>query len=1525
MSASVASGGAVAASCVALAPLCFALATAWVAFVAPSVVRAGAPEGDLVVQGARPTPELRVQGETATPADWGRLHLRRALFYLEQQDLQGALAEAERAPLDPAANPLADRAACVLAWGYERLGDDAALAGLAHTVAAWPVTPFTEWVREADARRRLRVGGGGDAPRALATLAGEPSAAADADLELAELLTALEEAEAAADAEVANPEELQHRTSAFEPGLEAWLEDHPDHPLAVPVELRLGSLALGAGAWEHAATRFEGAATDLARRRERLEDLRSPADLDAVWADWERDGGFDRLRVVAAPEASVAADLHGWLPDLLDPGREAVELPARPLREATGPASLSRLVPLAPLDSLHRVATLESAARTAFTERERARWRLQQARAELEARREYLLRGQATAEASAAELRLLAAEISDLEADLARILARIDLVSEMEIARIVGEAERIRTRAEESLLRIGAARQFYEEGPDSLRRSPPPPGHPSAGRLLDHGERHARSLAATAQRFGTVLPEDIRRSRDEIWKPALQARVGTLAAEVARLLRMAEETEEAIFARLAALDSEDPLARLHEEIRTRDGEVARRVDAWTEGRRAVVNAAVDAELARLGALAEGVDYGVALAAYELAIRERGDGEGARAAWEQFLQDHPGASTRADALYRLADLELTLAKQGFQEQMAAYLALPEEDRARRVVPILESGQARELYEEIVVRHPDFVHLDAALYHVGVLRADEGDEAGVTALARLVAEQPTSPFRQEAELRMADFRFDEGRLDEAVALYAAAGSGADPGLGVVALYKLGWSHYRRDRFDEAAQAFAQVLDLYAEGAQAPVAKDLRGESTDYLVHALARGGGGPAAARLFDETGARPYEADVFASVGTLLRRYSLFPEAAESDRLWLDRYATDPRALGIAAGLIEAYEAGERPDLARRARLELAERFLPDAAWFRANSADSLRQAATEFSRDALHDVALFHHHRARDLESGSREEWDRALALYDRILALWPEDERNARIQYQIGEAAARSGRRARAHDAFLLASQADESFAADAAWQSLVVLDAWYEDTQTDSLARLLLDEADAYLSRDPYDFRGPDLAWRQAGVAFARGWDEEAAGRYAEFAHRYPQEPRSPRALALRADVFYRGADYATAAEAYADAERVARAARQDSLAAEVAALVPHSRYLHAESLHGTEAAAAFEGVARGWPEFAEAENALYRAGAGFAEGNDVLGATRCFEELLRRHPQGEYARDAHLQLAATLEDAGRSADAARAQEHFAEAFPADPEAGPALLHAADLWRQEGNEPAAEATERTYIERFPEDRKTAAAVFHRGATRDLERLCEVDAYSPALRRGAVQPLLAAGTDLGRYLEIAAADSTLADPALLGRLAFLEAEEKRTEYEEIRLTQPLAASLERKKAALEAAIGAYGTVVKRGISPWSQAATFRIGECLIGFGDRLRESERPADLSGDDLLAYDEVLDEQAWTFYDQGEGAWEELLRRVDPALEDEGRWLERTQGSLWPRVAERFVHVSAADHPVVAAVRPAEGETR
>jgi outer membrane protein assembly factor BamD (BamD/ComL family) len=120
-------------------------------------------------------------------------------------------------------------------------------------------------------------------------------------------------------------------------------------------------------------------------------------------------------------------------------------------------------------------------------------------------------------------------------------------------------------------------------------------------------------------------------------------------------------------------------------------------------------------------------------------------------------------------------------------------------------------------------------------------------------RLVAEHPTSPWCQEATLRMGDMHFNTKDYAGSIRLYEQAAAGADPSLQAIALYKTGWAHYNQDRFAEAAAAFAAVLDLYGTPERARIQADIEGEAESYLVHSLAGAGGADAFVAHFGRSG------------------------------------------------------------------------------------------------------------------------------------------------------------------------------------------------------------------------------------------------------------------------------------------------------------------------------------------------------------------------------------------------------------------------------------------------------------------------------------------------------------------------------------------------------------------------------------------------------------------------------------------------------------------------------------------------
>jgi hypothetical protein len=207
--------------------------------------------------------------------------------------------------------------------------------------------------------------------------------------------------------------------------------------------------------------------------------------------------------------------------------------------------------------------------------------------------------------------------------------------------------------------------------------------------------------------------------------------------------------------------------------------------------------------------------------------------------------------------------------------------------------------------------------------------------------------------------------------------------------------------------------------------------------------------------------------------------------------------------------------------------------------------------------------------------------------------------------------------------------------------------------------------------------------------------------------------------------------------------------------------------------------------------------------------------------------------------------------------------------------------------------------------------------ATRATKELARASAGGASL-----SSLLSKGStsELKAYLKMAEANPELANPDILARCDFLKAEEAHADYAAVRLTQPLPKSIEKKKAKLESTIALYDQCSKRGIAEFTRASAHRIGQSLIEFGDALAKSERPQGMTEEDRVAYDEVLTEQAYAFYDRGEDAWSTLLRQSRDETDDPGRWLARTRDALWPRLGERFLFRPEVDYPLVRATPPA-----
>ena len=590
---------------------------------------------------------------------------------------------------------------------------------------------------------------------------------------------------------------------------------------------------------------------------------------------------------------------------------------------------------------------------------------------------------------------------------------------------------------------------------------------------------------------------------------------------------------------------------------------------------------------------------------------------------------------------------------------------------------------------------------------------------------------------------------------------------------------------------------------------------------------------------------------------------------------------------------------------------------------------------------------LEHHRAAR--EGGAREDWQQALTAYQTILRTWPADSGRAALELNAGEASAQLGSYPEALAHYRAAEAGSDSVAAQAMWQQVAVTDAWYERTRPapakgsatvtvgqDSLAMAVIASAGRLLKRFPEHPRGADLVWREGQLDFAHGWYVPAAEALGRMSSRYPSDARTTLAARMRADALYKTNDFEAAGAAYEEALAVAQRAGRDTLAREIAKAIPVCYLRSAEAAVEADStryelhAQRFERVATRWPDFEFAHQAQYRAGLAYLKAGRSRDAVLAMQALIQKFPKSEYVREAHLQIARIWEGANEPAKAAPAYAEFAERFPDDVSAAAATLKAADLYAAAGMAPEAEALRLGYIRKHPDDVETAMEILEGLAKRDLAGVNEQNPISTLLPAPTKVAKLVKGakpvkpapvpppSHLADYLQRAKQHPELASKSVLAQVSFLQGEEAYAPYAGARLRQPLPASIAAKQKLLDKVVASYRQSVDYGVAEWAHASTYRIGAALVAFGEALEHSERPADILGDDLTAYEDVLFEQSGQFYDRAEDVWTELLRQKGRSdVKDE--WLAKAEAALWPRLATRFYFRPEADFPLVEAVAP------
>ena len=433
-------------------------------------------------------------------------------------------------------------------------------------------------------------------------------------------------------------------------------------------------------------------------------------------------------------------------------------------------------------------------------------------------------------------------------------------------------------------------------------------------------------------------------------------------------------------------------------------------------------------------------------------------------YEKFLATYPDdPSWTPEILFRLAELLLAADSDRFTREEEAYdkALLDFEARPDKkpgdvppASPKAEYTRSIALFYDVLVRFPDYVHADAALYMLALLRYEEErfDDGRQALLALACADRypvplldgsnviPASKWRRgdyesctprragskyisEAWLRVGEIHYDLDELTPALAAYTEAARDTTNQFYDEALIRIAWTLYLQRKFPDAAAKLDEFV-RFADGVKATdpenTALAVRDDAIKYIAKCYLEddwdldgnpdvGWGLPRLERDYRDRGKEPHVPEIYAALGDLFGFQTDYRLAIKIYETALQRWPTAAAAPSLQKKVLDAYVALGDTNAARGARDLLATNYLRGTPWFFANESDTEAiEAAMKLVEDALVASAVERHAYAQSLRSAgdpkAESEYRAAASAYEAYLARYPDTPSSYQYRYAYAE-----------------------------------------------------------------------------------------------------------------------------------------------------------------------------------------------------------------------------------------------------------------------------------------------------------------------------------------------------------------------------------------------------------------------------------------------------------------------------------------------------------------------------------------
>src|SRR5437867_2867919 len=816
------------------------------------------------------------------------------------------------------------------------------------------------------------------------------------------------------------------------------------------------------------------------------------------------------------------------------------------------------------------------------------------------------------------------------------------------------------------------------------------------------------------------------------------------------------------------------------------------------------------------------------------------------------------------------------------------------------------EAIALYEKLLKDYPGYENSDQVLYQMARAYDELGrTEEAMATMERLIQANPHSVHSDEVQFRRGEYFFTRRKYRDAENAYSAViGLGTKTEYYELALYKLGWTFYKQDLYEEALEKYVALLDHKVSDGydfdQKHEEDDDRRVADTFRVISLSFSNlGGPAAIREYlSKFGTRSYEDRVYSNLGEHYLGKLRYDDAAKTFKAFVELNPFHRSAPRFSMRVIETFKQGGFPKLVLESKREFASQYGLKAEYWQHFKPEEAPEVLA-YLKTNLKDLATHYHAQYQSGQEGDEKlaNYREARRWYGDYLESFPTDADSPSINYRLADLLledkdfcqpAKQSERT-AYDYPPHAQSAAAGYAAVYAYRNQLKVAA---KEQQEAVKRDTIASSIRFADAFPQHEHAAEILGAAADDQYEMKDYRAAVGTAQRVLDTYPGTQTAVRRSAwiVVAHGSFELAEYPQAEGAYAQVLAAtpegdeSRAGFVDNLAASI--------YKQGELANAAQdyraAADHFLRIRSAAPTSTIRPTAEYDAGAALIRLKDWAAAVSVLEGFRSNYPKHEMHLEATKQIAFAYRESGQSSRAAEEYERLASDSGDEAVRRESLLVAGDLYVQAKVPQRALDAYGRYVKEFPQPIEAALearfkiAEIHKAANdtqlyrQELKEIVRIDAQ--------------AGTE-----------RTPRTRTLAGRSALVLAEQVYQELTAVKLRQPFETSLQEKKQRMDAAIETMDSLVAYEIGEVTAAATYYMAETYFDFSRSLAESERPTDLQPADMAEYERALEEEAFPFEEKAIGLHEKNLEMMRKGTFN--AWTEKSLGKLAELVPGRY----------------------